>query len=64
MKPFTESLLREIAAHDEKGWGEGMCLDDTAARRDALKLGLIAGRKMKIGHRKIYYLTGAGRKAL
>jgi hypothetical protein len=62
VKPDTVEVLKKLFGHDRKGLGSGLCLDNTPGRREALRAGWIYGRPMKVGHRKMYYLTSQGRE--
>jgi hypothetical protein len=55
-------FLRTLNARDPNGMGAPM--DACNDRATAVRLGLIAGKNMKVGHRKMYWLTAAGRAAL
>lgn len=56
------AFLRDIDRRDPS-W-TGIWLGPSTERSAAVKLGLIAGRKMKVGHGKMYQLTAEGRKAI
>lgn len=62
MKPETVEILKQLFEHERSGLGRGVCLNNTPGRREAIKAGWIYGRSMKVGHRKMYYLTSQGRE--
>jgi hypothetical protein len=62
MTPGLLSLLRDIDERDRTGLG--VSVEPSNNRATAVRLKLIAGRKMKCGHRKMYLLTAAGRELI
>lgn len=63
MTPGLHRLLSDVA-NREGGARLGVTVEPCNDRATAVRLGLIIGRKMKVGHRKIYSLTDKGRRAV
>ena len=60
MTPGLRAILQKVDA----GHGIGVPIDPCNDRATAVRLKLIEGKRMKVGHGKKYYLTEKGRKAL
>lgn len=62
MTPGLRNILHDLAARDPNGMG--IMLDASPDRVKAVRLGLIVGKQMKVGHNKKYQLTASGRAAV